>query len=171
MLAEKFTGMEPDGKRGEHWEECRTFWMVQKEKEHIDSIQGHTFQEVQWAQCQFISAKHTSFREGLSEHMKGKLEMTTCRIKTLWLPSPNLKATLKTYSGKSIRRFYFWPVLHSTLYPEQITSPVSLSQQKMYDKEGRNGWFLRSLSAPKNAVCLSCQRYSRLISIKKSANC
>lgn len=110
-------------------------------KECIDSIQGHTFQEVQccstdlierwlqWAQCQFIlppgkiCLKHTSFQEGLSEHMKGKSEMTTCRIKTLWLPSPNLKATLKTYSGKSIRRFHFWPVLHSTLYPEQITFP------------------------------------------------
>lgn len=139
MLAEKFTGMKPDGKCVEHWEECRTFWMVQKKKEHIDSMQGHAFQEarscltdvidrwLQWAQRQFISVPLEKYpkthilsrtvwaheRQIRNDNLQDKDTMTS---------KPNLKATLKTYSGKSIRRFHFWPVLHSTLYPEQITS-------------------------------------------------
>lgn len=120
------------------WKNVKYFDGAKREKAHEDSILGQTFQEVrscstdimkrlQWARCWYITSpgkicpKYTSFW-GLSECMKSKLEVTHYRIRTLWLPTLMLKATLKTHSGKGIS-FHFWPVLNSALYLEHMTSP------------------------------------------------
>lgn len=67
-----------------------------------------------WAWCQSITpllekyAPNTHyFWEGPSECIKGKSEVTTYRVRTLWLSSLNLKATLKTFSGKGVQWFSF----------------------------------------------------------------
>lgn len=173
------------------WEECQIFWRCKEERKSTWTLylgahllRGRVLpnrctEKIQWSRCQSITApgkicpKHTSFAKGQSECMKGKSEVTTCRIRTLWLPSLKLKATLKTDSGKSIKRIHFWPAPHSALFPGQTTSPPLFASAW----DGR--WSEGALGNFRGPFCtntcwvsfLSKVWYSRLISIKKLANC
>lgn len=153
MSEEKFTGMKPGSEGLDHLRRMSSILKEQRrEKEHMDSqLRAHLSrgrvllnrctEKIKWSLCQSITApgkirpKHTSFAKGLCECMKGKSEVTTCRVRTLWLPSLKLKTTLKTDSGKGIKRIHFWPALHSALFSEQITSSLSLYLSRRWKME------------------------------------
>lgn len=173
------------------WEECQVFWRCKEERKstwtlylraHLSRgrvLLNRCTEKIKWSPCQSITApgricpKHTSFAKGLCECMKGKSEVTTCRVRTLWLPSLKLKATLKTDRGKGIKRIHFWPALHSALFPEQITSPLlcaSAEDGRWSEGALGNSWGLFCT----NTCCVSFLSKvwrSRSISTKKLANC